>query len=247
MSEARVDALRGAERPDAGGDLPAVAADDAAAAMGEDRACHAFRAAPRKLRGNGRMADQCMVPLADHGAHDGRAVSHIEIDAAQRGVLILESRRGPERRRRWRDPPSPGSRQPARARNGPPGRPRSARHRRGTARADDHAAILKRIVVDESPGLRGGVDGTGRAFRQPEGVIAVAVGEDDGRGRDFSERLQPIGAAIDHDARRPARHEQSRVAAVTARPQRDLAACAKERELDVSALLDLEFNLSERN
>jgi hypothetical protein len=60
------------------------------------------------------------------------------------------------------------------------------------------------------------------------------VGQDDSCRRDHSERFQPVQATIDHDARRPARDEERAVATVAARSQLDLAACAKERELDVS-------------
>jgi len=64
-------------------------------------------------------------------------------------------------------------------------------------------------------------------------MIGMGVGEDDGGGRDRCNRLEPIGAAIDHDACTPPFDEKRAMTAVTARPDLDLAAGAEEGNFDL--------------
>jgi hypothetical protein len=63
-------------------------------------------------------------------------------------------------------------------------------------------------------------------------MIRMGVGDDDGGGRDRCKRLEPIGAAIDHDAGAPLPYEERAMAAMAARPELDLAACAEEGNFD---------------
>src|SRR4030067_3500401 len=63
----------------------------------------------------------------------------------------------------------------------------------------DNASVFDGITVYQRPGLLGSVDRAWRAGGKPKGVVWVGVGEDDGGGRDRSQGLQPISAALDPD------------------------------------------------
>jgi hypothetical protein len=61
----------------------------------------------------------------------------------------------------------------------------------------------------------------------------MSVGEDDGGWRNRAKRLQPIGAAIDHDAGAAPPDKERAVTAMAARPRLDLAACAEKGQFDL--------------
>jgi hypothetical protein len=63
MGNARGDTLLAGEAPEPRPDAPSIAADDAAAAMGEDRVAHTFGGALSQLRENRPMTDAPAVPL----------------------------------------------------------------------------------------------------------------------------------------------------------------------------------------
>ena len=64
-------------------------------------------------------------------------------------------------------------------------------------------------------------------------MIGMGVGDDDGGGRDRCKRLEPIVAAIDHDAGASLPYEERAMAAMAVRPELDLAACAEEGNFDL--------------
>ena len=83
MRQARFDAAFASKRPHPLLGGPRIAADDLAAAMGEDRPAHALFPAPEELRPDRRMPDQRAPAPAHHGPDDGGAIADIEADAAQ--------------------------------------------------------------------------------------------------------------------------------------------------------------------
>ena len=78
-------------------------------------------------------------------------------------------------------------------------------------------ALFDRVVTDQIKSGRRRIDRTGRAFRQAAGMIGVRMCEYDGCRSDGAEEAQPIGSAIDHDARTTAANKQSAMAVMAAR------------------------------
>jgi hypothetical protein len=97
----------------------------------------------------------------------------------------------------------------------------------------DDTALGDGKAGDARLGLLGGIDRARCPASEPEGMIGMGVGDDDGGGRDRCKYPKPIGAAIDHDARAPPFDEKRAMTAVTARPELDLAACAEEGNFDL--------------
>jgi len=232
MGKARVDPMLLPQRPDPGRNRSRIATHDLAAAMGEDGLAHPFPLAPIKLGGDRRMPDQGVVPVAYHRALDRGAVAHIKVHAPQGRVPLANGNEVgdiEEGRAISRHPVADG------------GRSDGMVHGEGLdfhpadlewlARLDD-AALADRIAGKPRPRLRSGVDGAWRPMSQPEGMVGMRMGDDDGGGRDGRKRREPIGAAIDHDASAPLPHEKGAVTAMAARSELDLATGSKKGQLD---------------
>jgi hypothetical protein len=100
----------------------------------------------------------------------------------------------------------------------------------------DRTAVADRKTGDRGPSVVGSVDRARRTFGKAEGVVAMGVGQHDRRGRDPFQRLEPVKAAIDHEASAPLLHEKGAVPMVAARSRLDLTASAEKSELDVLVL-----------
>ena len=88
VSHARVETLIEPELADARRDGAGVAADNLAAAMGEDGATHPLLSTPGELRADRRVPDQFAAAPAHHGPRNRGAVTDIERHPVE-GVMAL--------------------------------------------------------------------------------------------------------------------------------------------------------------
>jgi hypothetical protein len=94
------------------------------------------------------------------------------------------------------------------------------------------AAIGDRIALKQKPGFFCRIDRAWRAAREPEGVVWMSMGNDNGGRSHGLKPIEPIGSAIDHDAGLPPPHQQRAMAKVAAGSDLDLAAGPEKNELD---------------
>ena len=236
IGDVRVDPMLLPEDLDPGGDRPRVAAYDFTAAMGKDGLVHRFPFAPAKLHRDRRVPNESMVPPAHHGSLDRGPITHIESDALQGLASIADGNEVRDiKEGRVRCAHAIANRRCAQRVIDGEGFEADRADLEWLSRVDD-AAITDRITSKQRPRLFGGVDGTWRAMCKAKGVIGMRVGDDNGGGRDGLQRLEPIGATIDHDAGPPLPNEEGAVTVMAARPELDLAAGSDKGQLDGAPL-----------
>ena len=236
VGDARLDAMLEAKLADPCADHAGVAAHDLAAAMGEDGAGNPLLLTPTKLFGDRRMPDLGVVAPAHHRSDDGGAIADIERDTAQRLVALTDGSevRNVEERDAARGHAVADGRSAQRVLD----RKGLEAHRLDRERlaVTNVLAVRDWIVLQQRPGLLGGMHRAGRALGKSRSVIGMGVGDYDCGRIDPFLMVEPIGAAIDHHARIAQPHQQSAVAKMAARPDLDLATGAEKGELDAALL-----------
>lgn len=185
------------ESTNASSDLFWIAANDLAAAMGEDGALYAIATAPYELFPDRGVSDSCSVPVPDERPLDPGAVADVKRDAAQCRTLMADYddvRSVEEAELSSRNSKSNGRRD-LRMLDGK-SLDIECTDAKFPSNADD-APIGNWIIPYQSPGLRCCVDGEGRAVDQPSDMVGMSMRQDHRRRPHRHNTMPPVGAAID--------------------------------------------------
>ena len=99
-----------------------------------------------------------------------------------------------------------------------------------------YTPVGNRQATKQSPGCLGRIDRTRGALGETRCVIVVCMGKDNCRRGNDAQTMQPVGAAVDHDASATLLNQQRAVPPMLTRPDRRLAARAKKCKLHFPCL-----------
>jgi hypothetical protein len=220
------------ETPDSRRHEAGIGAYDLAAAMREYGVPYGLALAPAKLGADRGVPDQPVPPPSHQRAFHPCAIADVERDAMERLPAIAD--RDDIRHVEQADPTASNAIADRRRMNGMLDRKRlesEVGEGEGPAHPDD-ASIDDGIMTDQCPGLRGRVHRARRAFSEPACMVRMPVREYD-RGRlKVCEMTEPVGAAVEHEAKLPMLDQKGAVPSVASGAPFDLAARSQESQAE---------------